>query len=379
MSLNSRSNTHDEPVLLAETLLCKKGKWLRLTLNRPHQLNALDLNLLTQIQSELLRAETDDEICGVFLDSTQSKAFCAGGDVKSLVSDIAANSTQASENFFATEYSLDRFVYHMKKPLVAWLEGLTLGGGMGLSQGARYRIGDINSSCGMPETQIGLFPDVGAHWFLRELPLAFRQFVGVLGSRLNADWAHEYNLYSHILEPNKKTFFLKYILDSQWTDIEKTIERLDYFFHKNQVPPNDESLSELYEAIDQIDNVAAKDNKLENFFRKIAEIKTNSWLRQEMVRFETLCPFSIAVTYEHLKTAYSLLQPKEEVTRLVFEKDFALACAMTLRKDFAEGVKTKLIEKRSHPRWSPPSLDLVDPTSLLTAFNPHPQQSRVTL
>ncbi|RKP53493.1 enoyl-CoA hydratase/isomerase family protein [Pararobbsia silviterrae] len=170
----------DIPTVLFRTI----DRIARITLNRPAALNALDLPMIHAIAARLEQCRADPDIVAVVLDSALDKAFCAGGDVRALLR--PGHDTRADlERYFADEYRLDFAIHRFPKPVVAIMDAVTMGGGMGLAQGASLRVATDRSRIAMPETKIGLVPDVGATHFLAAMPIETALYVGLTGVTLS--------------------------------------------------------------------------------------------------------------------------------------------------------------------------------------------------
>lgn len=152
------------------------------TLNRPKTLNALDLPMVNEIYPKLRNWETQKKL--VIIKGAGEKAFCAGGDVRA-VTDAAKKGERLGEDFFREEYKLNRLIGNYSIPYVAFIDGITMGGGLGLSVHGQYRVATERTMIAMPETQIGLFPDVGGTNFLPRLPGNLGLYLGLTGKSLN--------------------------------------------------------------------------------------------------------------------------------------------------------------------------------------------------
>ncbi|MEL0022362.1 MAG: enoyl-CoA hydratase/isomerase family protein, partial [Rickettsiales bacterium] len=153
------------------------------TLNRPRALNALTLDMVRIFDPQLAAWESDDAIRAVVVRGAGERAFCAGGDIQKLYD--GGPKSQITQDFFREEYRLNRRIHNYPKPYVAIMDGITMGGGVGISQPALYRVATQNTRFAMPETAIGLFPDVGGGWYLSRLSGRLGQFLALTGARLD--------------------------------------------------------------------------------------------------------------------------------------------------------------------------------------------------
>lgn len=169
-----------------------------LTLNRPAVLNALDLATVRALTRQLTAWAGDPAIRAVLLRGTGERAFCAGGDVRSLYQLQRAGSPDLGR-FFDEEYALDCLIHRYPKPTIALMDGVVMGGGMGLSQGCTHRLVTERTRMAMPETAIGIFPDVGGSYFLSRLPPALGAWIGVVGDTLSGADAVESGLADRLV------------------------------------------------------------------------------------------------------------------------------------------------------------------------------------
>ena len=155
-------------------------------LNNPRALNALDLGMLRLMEDKLLEWRQDEDLACVVLYAESEKAFCAGGDVKSLVMALQRDGTiAAARDYFTTEYFVDYLIHVYPKPILCWADGITMGGGIGIMNGAAYRVVTERTVMAMPEIAIGLFPDVGGTYFLNRLPAGLGLFLGLTSARIS--------------------------------------------------------------------------------------------------------------------------------------------------------------------------------------------------
>ncbi len=182
----------------AEVLCAIDGAVGRLTLNRPGALGALTLAMVADMTKALLAWRGDPSIKAVMIDHAGERGFCAGGDIRFLA-DSAARGGEGARNFFFTEYRLNHLLFVYPKAVIAIMDGITMGGGVGLSLPANFRIGTERTTFAMPETGIGLFPDVGGGWFLPRLPGAAGLWLALTGARLKAADCEALGITTHLV------------------------------------------------------------------------------------------------------------------------------------------------------------------------------------
>ena len=191
---------------MTEVLIERVGPVARLRLNRPKQLHALNTAMCEAMLAALDEWRTDDTVRAVLIDHAPapdgdpklSRGFCAGGDIRMLADSGAADGV-AARAFFHTEYRLNHRLFTYAKPVVAFMDGITMGGGVGLSLPCKYRVATENTRLAMPETGIGLFPDVGAGWYLSRLPGRIGQYLALTGHRLDGAECLALGLATHFV------------------------------------------------------------------------------------------------------------------------------------------------------------------------------------
>ena len=172
-----------------------------ITLNRPAALNALNLNMIQQMHAQLRKWEAASHIKAVIIRAADGRAFCAGGDLRSTYQCFASHDP-VMKGFFRDEYALNHYIYHYPKPYIALLDGITFGGGVGISIHGSHRIATERLLFAMPETGIGFFPDVGGTYFLPRLSNHIGFYLGLTGARINADDCVQLGIAQHKVSPD---------------------------------------------------------------------------------------------------------------------------------------------------------------------------------
>ena len=226
-----------------------------LTLNRPKALNALTHDMITSLAALLAEWATDENIYAIVVRGAGEKAFCAGGDIRALY-DLARRGADSTRllKFFTDEYQLDfdihRYLVKTGKPYMAWIDGVVMGGGMGIAQGAAFRVVGGRTKMAMPETAIGLFPDVGGSYFLSRCPGAIGLYLGLTGQSIKAADAIYAGLASHHIA-SESAFEFDYALDSliDWRNGSFAAMR-DIILKFARPPIEAANLPPMHEAID---------------------------------------------------------------------------------------------------------------------------------
>ncbi|NJJ59156.1 enoyl-CoA hydratase/isomerase family protein [Pseudomonas sp. B14(2022)] len=331
-----------------------------LTLNRPSGLNALTLDMVRRLTQQLLAWSDDPQVHAVVLRGAGEKAFCAGGDIRSLYDSFKRGDT-LHEEFFVEEYALDLAIHHYRKPVLALMDGFVLGGGMGLVQGADLRVVTERSRLAMPEVAIGYFPDVGGSYFLPRIPGELGIYLGVTGVQVHAADALYCGLANWYLD-SAKLASLDQKLDSlQWhesplKDLQGVLAKLAV----QRLP--DPPLAELRPAIDHFFGLPDIPSIVEQL-QEVTVADSHEWALNTVHLMRTRSPLAMAVTLEMLRRG----------RRLPLEQCFALELHLDRqwfeRGDLIEGVRALIIDKDKNPRWNPPTLHGLDKSHVDSFFH----------
>jgi enoyl-CoA hydratase len=320
-----------------------------LTLNRPKALNALSLEMLRDLTECLLAWREDRAIRGVLVRGAtlegRGVAFCAGGDIRFFHLAALAGDPRL-EDFFTEEYALNHLTHAYPKPYVAWMDGVVMGGGMGISQGARLRIVTERTRMAMPETNIGLFPDVGGGWFLSRCPGHVGEYLALTGQVIGAGDAIAWGLADVYIESSALAGF-EQAIDSARFDSDADWLR---FARARQQPPPAPVLTAHQAAIDR--HFGAPDMPA-----IVASLQhdDSAWARETLAAIGKRSPLMMSVSLELIRRARALSLAED----LRLERDLMRNC-FHLRpgaaSEAAEGVRALAIDKDHAPRWNPPAL-----------------------
>ena len=329
-----------------------------ITLNRPAALNALSFGMIGELRSVLQRHARDVGVHAVLLRGAGEKAFCAGGDIRALY-DSFKNGGSLHHEFFAAEYPLDHFLHAFPKPYVALLDGITMGGGMGLAQGSHWRLVGERTRMAMPEVGIGLFPDVGGSHFLSRLPGALGPYLALTGAPIRAADAVYVQLADAYLSP-AAVGSLPGALDALlWTDDhEADLRRV--IGSLASAPPT-APLQTLRAAIDRhfsLPTVPAilASLEAEAVADAAAGVKGDDpagWAQQTARLMRSRSPTMLAVALRELQRGASMSLAD------CFRMELGMVQQCFEQGDFLEGVRALLIDKDNAPRWRPAHLDEV--------------------
>lgn len=330
------------------------------TLTAERSLNALTLNMIRTLDQQLSDWEDNPELVCVVLRGHGDKAFCAGGDVRSLRDALLADPLNTYPNsyattFFSEEYTLDYHIHTYSKPLITWGNGIIMGGGLGLMAGASHRIVTPHSRIAMPEITIGLYPDVAGSWFLQRMPAKLGLFLGLTGAPLNAHDAIIANLADYIVPADSFALLMTKLLDTRWDD-NRVMHYANISALLNSIKPenpNDLPPSRVHPHLCTI-------HKLMNHGQlvAIAHALTDTtfedpWLAQAATTFTAGSPTSAAITWEMYRRARHL--SLADVLRL----ELVVSINMCAKPDFREGVRARLIDKDHTPSWHYKTIDAI--------------------
>ncbi|KAH4185277.1 3-hydroxyisobutyryl-CoA hydrolase [Parastagonospora nodorum] len=332
-------------------------------LNRPKKLNSLDGSMVRKIIPRLQEWAKSD-MAGVVIIKGNGRAFCAGGDVAKLAKWNAEGEAgqQASADYFGLEYKLDHLIATYTKPYIAFMDGITMGGGVGLSIHAPFRIATENTLFAMPETTIGFFPDVGASFFLPRMEGALGTYLALTSEQLKGVDAFYHGIATHYIHSSTLQQLESRLAELQFPDympledrfkiINATIEE-----YSTGLPADRPHISgELRKTIDKVFN--SDQPSIQAILTSLEEIRDGApssdlskWAKKTIETINTRSPISVAVTLQqmHIGRQWSIAQ--------TFQKEYEIASHFMAHPDFVEGVTARLIERRKErPNWKPNTL-----------------------
>ncbi|GAA3968361.1 enoyl-CoA hydratase/isomerase family protein [Allohahella marinimesophila] len=317
-------------------------------LNQPRSLNALSLDMIRLLHKQLSRWAEDDRIVAVWLEGSGEKAFCAGGDIVALYKAMTGdneNSLDAGVAFFTEEYQLDYQIHDYPKPIIAWGHGVVMGGGIGLFVGASHRIVTETARIAMPESSIGLYPDVGASWFLNRMPGRTGLFLGITGASMNAADALYVGLADHYIEQGQREALLEAICQSEALAAHPraTIDEACAEMAKLALRSLPES--PLCSARDEIDELTDA-TELKAVTQQLAGYSGEATILQKAAEaVRKASPTSMAIFWRQWQRA------AHEDLETVFQQELQLSIRCLQLGEFAEGVRALLIDKDKNPKW----------------------------
>lgn len=340
----------------AEILFSRLNEWGVVTINRPDALNALTWDMVKRLRAQLIEWEREAAVKAVLIRGAGEKAFCAGGDIRWLY-DNARNDPAAACEFFREEYRLNALIHHFTKPYVAFIDGIVMGGGVGVSVHGDFRVAGDRTLFAMPETGIGLFPDVGGGHFLPRLHDGLGFYYGLTGARAKAADCMAAGVATHYV-PSAEFFHLERELMGMsfgahaHADIEAVLDGYSGdpgAAHVNQIRP---ALKKLFDGH-------------ATFSAFFASLEADGHdVAGDMLRIlSRMSPTSLKLTFEQLQRG-ALLD-----FDAVMKMEFRMVRRVMEGHDFFEGVRATIIDKDKNPRWSPATLEGVSDRDLARYFD----------
>ena len=329
----------------------EKGNAAVIVLNRPNYLNTLTFDMVEEIDKILDAISINEKINFVIFTGKGDKAFCAGGDVKSFYEEKFSESNKLRRNFFYNEYKLNYKINTFSKPIISLIHGICMGGGVGLAMHNNIVVVSENVTFAMPETAIGLFPDVGAGKILTELEGNIGIYLALTGKRVKTPDLLSLGLANMCVKREKFNDLEKELyLAKNSNDILKIIDR----YSVNLEPTNfTDLIAEISECF-----------KFDSIEEIIDAVKSNNsdWAKEALASINKMSPTSLKITLRQLSLAKNMSLAED----LVMEYRLSQGCMRG--HDFYEGVRAVLIDKDHNPNWNPDSLEKVNNEIVLDHF-----------
>ncbi len=325
----------------------------RIRLNRPKALHALNMGMCEEIVEVLRKWQHDSDIRCVMIDHAEGRGFCAGGDIRMLAESGKGDGVEGRA-FFHLEYQMNHLLFTYAKPIVVFMDGITMGGGVGIAMPCQYRVATERTVFAMPETGIGLFPDVGGGWFLSRLEGRVGQWLALTGARLNGPDCLALDIATHYIK-------------SEDIDAVKAAIVHDPALLKAILIQTSEELTEapIKAWREDIDRLFDAD-RLEDILTELA-VDPSDWAKEQLAILKTKSPQSCKVALRQLSQGAKLAS---------FEKNMAMEYRIGYRilqsHDFLEGVRAVIVDKDNAPKWSPATPEDVSEGLLNAIFAPLP-------
>lgn len=333
-----------------------------ITLDRQRALNSLTLEMIRAMQVQLDAWAEDPKVGAILIEGAGEKSFCAGGDVVAvrrsrLEEGDTDKPTKLMLDFFGDEYRLNRSISDYPKPYIALLDGVTMGGGVGISVHGDFRIATDRTLFAMPETGIGLFPDVGGGWFLPRCPGELGTYLALTGAPVKAADCLYIEAATHFVPSESLSALREELLA---LDLEgDAAARISVLLSEHSAPCGDAPLAEHRAVIDS----AFAHDRIEDI---LAALKADGgrFGEETAALLEHRSPTSLKVTLEMVRRGARCASLAEDL-----EMEFTMVQSFLVAEDFFEGVRALLVDKDRAPKWSPATLDAVTPEDVAGYFS----------
>lgn len=325
----------------------------RITLNRPRALNALNPGMCEIMTEALLAWRDDNDVRSVLIDHAGERGFCAGGDIRMIAASGAGDAVEAKA-FFLVEYRLNDLMVRYPKPIVAVMDGIVMGGGVGISDPAPVRVVTERTLYAMPETGIGLFPDVGGGWFLPRMPGQTGIWLALTGARIKAADCLPLQVGTHFIPADQIEAFKLALIEA-----DEAPQAVAARFARD---PGASPLDPHREAIDR----GFAFDTVEEIFSAL-EGEGSSWAEAQLAMLKTKSPQSLKVSLRQMRAGAKMATFGE-----VMAMEYALGGRVVQTHDFQEGVRSVIVDKDNDPHWKPRTLAGVTDAMLDAFFAPLP-------
>jgi enoyl-CoA hydratase len=343
--------------MTTELLIRTQGHAGIISLNRPAALHALTLDMVHAMTTALQKWATSKKVKCVIIDHAEGRGFCAGGDINFLRNSAVNDDGVSGRKFFYDEYQLNHLLFTYPKPVVAFMDGITMGGGVGISQPARFRVATENTRFAMPETGIGLFPDVGGGWYLSRLEGRVGPYLALTGARINGADCEELGLATHYLSSDT-TGEVKHRISEEDPD------RIEGILGQMSVKPPESKLTDQDNII-RINRLFASD-----VYEKILaalEADGSDWAMKEAATLGTKSPQTCKVALRQLAEGAKMTDFADNM-----RMEYRIASRVLTRHDFIEGVRAVIVDKDNAPKWNPAKAEGVTKALIDEIFAPLP-------
>ncbi|GEO97949.1 enoyl-CoA hydratase/isomerase family protein [Methylobacterium haplocladii] len=337
-----------------EIIFERRGRVGLITLNRPKALNALTLSMIRAMHAQLQAWANDEAVTRVVVRGAGGRAFCAGGDIRQIYELGKAGRSADTLAFWLAEYQLDAYVKRYPKPYIALIEGVVMGGGVGISLHGDVRVASEKYMFAMPETGIGYFPDVGMSYALPRLPGRTGTYLAVTGARVGAGDALALGLATHAAKAAEFDAIVEAL--AQGDDIEATLAA------HTPDPPETGPLVAERSLIDECFSAPSVHDILGRL--DVAASSGASFPAETASLIRSRSPTSVLIAFEQMRRGVDLSFAEAMLT------EYRLCTRVMHGHDFYEGVRSVIVDKDGKPDWRPATLDAVDPATIAAAFEP---------
>jgi len=342
-----------------EVLIRVEGAVGRITLNRPGALHALTTNMCRLITEALVTWLDNSIVKLVMIDHAGERGFCAGGDIR-MLAESGAGDGRAAREFFFTEYRLNTLLHDYPKPLIAFMDGITMGGGVGLSRPCRFRVATERTTFAMPETGIGLFPDVGGGWYLSRVSDHIGLWLALTGARIKAADCELTCLATDYVE-SARLPELKAAIVHDAAAVETLLTEFEGDPGRPPLAAHQDEIARLF-AGDSVEAIVAA-----------LEADGGAWAQEQLKVLATKSPQTMKVAFRQLQLGGDM---KKFADNMAME--YRIGARVVQRHDFLEGVRAVIVDKDNSPKWDPPTLEGVTSSMLDAIFAPLPSDEEWT-
>ena len=319
-----------------DVLIRTQGHAGFISLNRPAAIHALTLPMVHAITEALIKWKKSRKVKCVIIDHAEGRGFCAGGDIAFLRESALNDGGASGRKFFHDEYQLNHLLFTYPKPVIAFMDGIVMGGGVGISQPARFRVATENTRFAMPETGIGLFPDVGGGWYLSRLEGRVGRYLALTGARIDGADCAALGLATHYLASDATG-------ETKRRLSEEDPERIEGLLGTLAVKPPE---AKIIEQIIPINQHFASD-QLEDVLASL-EDDESEWAMKELAALRTKSPQTCKVALRQLAQGAEFCDFADNM-----RMEYRIAARVLTRPDFAEGVRAVIVDKDNAPKWDP--------------------------
>lgn len=326
------------------------------TLNRPQALNALTHDMVIELHEQLDEWEKEKDVLAVLIQGAGEKAFCAGGDIRKIY-DAKNDRNLEIMDFFWDEYRLNHRIFHYPKPYIALLDGVTMGGGVGVSIHGKYRVATERFMFAMPETGIGFFPDIGGSYFLSRCPGQTGIYLGLTGDRIKTADADYLGLINYYVNTEKLPEMVDVLVS---TNLESPADKnIESIFTNLSGHPGNSVLADYRNDIDY----CFQQETIEEIIAAL-QTRKNEWCDNVVATLRKKSPTSLKVTLQQLRNGKSLTLDE------CLKMEYRMVLRFLQGHDFYEGVRAVIVDKDQNPKWQPSELSEVTQEMVEAYFAP---------
>lgn len=352
--------SEQEAISQPEVICERNGPLGRLTLNRPDALHSLNPNMCQLMINALQAWQHDDSVKAIWIDHQPgTRGFCAGGDIR-LLSESGQKDGVEAWAFFRLEYQLNHYLHSYPKPVIAVIDGVTMGGGVGISVHGRYRIATENTTFAMPETGIALMPDVGGGWFLPRLDGEIGTWLAMTGSRLKAADTNAAGIATHYVGSQN----IAALMDSVKTCLS---ENADLHACLDAAQENPGEIKQLDDATRNIIDRCFAYDRAEDIIAALTK-ENSPWAEKQLTTMASKSPQSIKIALKQMRLGAAMETFADNMAM-----EFTAVCRVVIDKEFHEGVRAVIVDKDNAPNWHYASVSDVPDDDVEAVFAPLPE------